>query len=263
MQSRFDNSTDLELLHSIDKGSVDLILTDPPYLISRKSGMQSHSERKPGDKGYNQVSKRIEDGKEVEVDYGRRFATATDFGQWDKDYTIKELNLAIDEFYRILRPGGSCIIFFDLWKIETLANALSKFSKLRLIEWLKTNPVPINQKATYLSNAREIAISCVKGGKATFNSKYDNGVYKYPIYSGKDRFHPTQKSLPLFEELIKKHSNEGDIVVDPYAGSGTTYVASMNTNRVCLSCEPNEEYYEKTRERICGRIDHEIPCIPK
>jgi len=253
MQSRFDNSTDLELLRSIEKGSVDLVLTDPPYLISRESGMQSHSERKPGDKGYNQVSKRLEDGKEVEVDYGRRFATATDFGQWDKDYTIDDLQLAIDEFYRILHPGGSCIIFFDLWKIETLRNALSKFSKHRLIEWLKTNPVPINQKATYLSNAREIAISCVKGGKATFNSKYDKGVYEYPIYGGKDRFHPTQKSLPLFEELIKKHSNEGDIVVDPYGGSGTTYVASMNTNRVCLSCEPNEEYYEKTRERICGK----------
>ena len=250
MQSRFDKSTDLELLRSLDKGSVDFILTDPPYLISRKSGMQSHSERKPGDKGYNQVSKRIEDGKEIEVNYGRSFAIATDYGQWDKDYTIKELNLAIDEFYRILRPGGSCIIFFDIWKIETLANSLSKFSKLRLIEWLKTNPVPINQKATYLSNAREIAISCVKGGKATFNSKYDNGVYKYPIYSGKDRFHPTQKSLPLFEELIKKHSNEGDVVVDPYGGSGTTYVAAVNTNRICLSCEPDNEYYEKTKKRI-------------
>ena len=250
MQSRFANSTDLELLRSIEKGSVDLVLTDPPYLISRESGMQSHSERNPGDKGYNQVSKRLEDGKEVEVDYGRRFATATDFGQWDKDYTIDDLQLAIDEFYRILRPGGSCIIFFDLWKIETLRNALSKFSKHRLIEWLKTNPVPINSKATYLSNAREIAISCVKGGKATFNSKYDKGVYEYPIYGGKDRFHPTQKSLPLFEELIKKHSNEGDIVVDPYGGSGTTYVASMNTNRVCLSGEPDEEYFEKTKRRI-------------
>jgi len=250
MQSRFDNSIDLELLRSIEKGSVDLVLTDPPYLISRKSGMQSHKERKPGDKGYNQVSKRIEDGKEIEVDYGRYFATATDFGQWDKDYTIDDLQLAIDEFYRILRPGGSCIIFFDLWKIETLSKLLSKFSKHRLIEWLKTNPVPINQRATYLSNAREIAISCVKGGKATFNSKYDKGVYEYPIYSGKDRFHPTQKSLPLFEELIKKHSNEGDIIVDPYGGSGTTYVASTNTNRICLSCEPDEEYFEKAERRI-------------
>ena len=250
MKSSFTNSTDLVLLRSIEKDSVDLVLTDPPYLISRKSGMQSHKERKPGDKGYNQVSKRIEDGKEIEVDYGRYFATATDFGQWDKDYTIDDLQLAIDEFYRILRPGGSCIIFFDLWKIETLRNALSKFSKHRLIEWLKTNPVPINSKATYLSNAREIAISCVKGGKATFNSKYDKGVYEYPIYSGKDRFHPTQKSLPLFEELIKKHSNEGDIIVDPYGGSGTTYVASTNTNRICLSCEPDEEYFEKAERRI-------------
>jgi len=250
MESRFDNSTDLELLRSIEKGSVDLVLTDPPYLISRKSGMQSHSERKPGDKGYNQVSKRIEDGKEIEVDYGRSFAVSTDYGQWDKDYTLDDLQLAIDEFYRILRPGGSCIIFFDMWKIETLSNKLSKFSKLRFIEWLKTNPVPINQKATYLSNAREIAISCVKGGKATFNSKYDKGVYEYPIYSGKDRFHPTQKSLPLFEELIKKHSNEGDVVVDPYGGSGTTYVAAMNTNRRCISGEPNEEYFKKTKKRI-------------
>ena len=110
--------------------------------------------------------------------------------------------------------------------------------------------MPINQKASYLSNAREIAISCVKGGKATFNSKYDKGIYKYPIYAGKDRFHPTQKSLPLFEELIEKHSNKGDVIVDPYGGSATTYVASMNKNRICLSCEPDEEYYKKSLERI-------------
>jgi len=231
--SRFDNSTDLELLRSMEKGSVDLVLTDPPYLISKDSGMQQ-----------------LKDSGNSHEKYGRKFATATDFGQWDKDYTIDDLQLAIDEFYRILRPGGSCIIFFDLWKIETLTNLLFKFSKHRLIEWLKTNPVPINQRATYLSNAREIAISCVKGGKATFNSKYDKGVYEYPIYSGKDRFHPTQKSLPLFEELIKKHSNEGDIIVDPYGGSGTTYVASTNTNRICLSCEPDEEYFKKAERRI-------------
>ena len=90
----------------------------------------------------------------------------------------------------------------------------------------------------------------MKGGKATFHSKYDNGVYSYPIYGGKDRFHPTQKSLHLFEELIEKHSNEEDIIVDPYGGSGTTYVAAMNTNRICLSCEPNEEYYNMAKSRI-------------
>ena len=168
--------------------------------------------------------------------------------------TIEDLEKVIGEFYRILRPGGSCIIFFDIWKIETLANLLSKFSKHRFIEWVKTNPVPINQRATYLSNAREIAISCVKGGKATFNSKYDNGMYEFPIYSGRDRFHPTQKSLPLIKELIEKHSNKGDIIVDPYGGSATTYVAARELDRVCISGEPSTEDYEKSLVRINSNL---------
>jgi site-specific DNA-methyltransferase (adenine-specific) len=250
-KSRYVQKTDLELLSTIESGSVDLVLTDPPYIISKKSGMQSHSERKPGDEGYEQISKKkLEDGSEEEVDYGRRFAVKTDYGQWDKDYTLDDLEKVINEFYRILRKGGSCIIFFDLWKLETLKGLLSKFSKHRLIEWIKTNPMPINQYSTYLSNAREISISCVKGGKATFNSKYDKGIYEYPIYNGKDRFHPTQKSLPLFEELITKHSNEGDIVVDPYAGSGTTALASKNTNRIFICGEPDEDYFKKGHKRV-------------
>jgi site-specific DNA-methyltransferase (adenine-specific) len=253
MKSIYVKKIDLELLKTIESGSVDLVLTDPPYIISKKSGMQSHSERKPGDEGYEQISKKkLEDGSEEEVDYGRRFAVKTDYGQWDKDYTLDDLEKVINEFYRILREGGSCIIFFDLWKMETLKSLLSKFSKHRIVEWIKTNPVPINQHATYLSNAREMAISCVKGGKATFNSKYDKGIYEYPIYNGKDRFHPTQKSLPLFEELITKHSNEGDKVVDPYAGSGTTALAAKNTNRLYLCCEPSDEYFERGHERVFG-----------
>jgi site-specific DNA-methyltransferase (adenine-specific) len=264
MESRYVKKYDLELLKTIESNSVDLVLTDPPYIISKKSGMQSHSERKPGDKGYEQKSKQIskllqEDGTEFEngitleieeIDYGRRFAVQTDYGDWDKDYTLDDLEKVINEFYRILRKGGSCIIFFDLWKMETLKDLLSKFSKHRLIEWIKTNPMPINQHATYLSNAREMAISCVKGGKATFNSKYDKGIYEYPIYAGKDRFHPTQKSLPMFEELIKKHSNEGDTVVDPYAGSGTTALAAKNTNRLYLCCEPSDEYFQRGYDRV-------------
>ena len=192
----------------------------------------------------------LEKGGKVDEKFGKKYAITTEFGEWDNSYTIDDLEKAINEFYRILEPGGSCIIFFDIWKIETLFKLLSKFSKHRFIEWIKTNPMPVNQYATYLSNAREIAISCVKGGKATFNSKYDNGVYNYPIYGGKDRFHPTQKSLPMFEELIKKHSNEGDTVVDPYAGSGTTAVAAINTNRNYLCCEPDNEYFEKGEERV-------------
>jgi len=237
MESVYAKKTDLELLSTIENNSVHLVLTDPPYIISRKSGMQSYKDS-------------LEKGGKVDEKFGKKYAITTEFGEWDSSFTIDDLEKAINEFYRILRPGGSCIIFFDVWKIETLTNLLSKFSKHRFVEWIKTNPMPVNQYATYLSNAREIAISCVKGGKATFNSKYDNGVYNYPIYGGKDRFHPTQKSLPMFEELIKKHSNEGDTIVDPYAGSGTTALAAKNTNRLYLCCEPSDEYFQKGYNRV-------------
>ena len=236
LKSSLTKKTDLELLSTIENNSVDLVLTDPPYIISKKSGMQSYKDS-------------LENGGKVNEKFGKKYAITTEFGEWDSSFTTDDLEKAIKEFYRILKPGGSCIIFFDLWKIETLTNLLSKFSKHRFIEWVKTNPVPVNQYATYLSNAREIAISCVKGGKATFNSKYDKGIYEYPIYRGKDRFHPTQKSLPLFEELIKKHSNEGDVVVDPYSGSATTAVAAIKTNRIYKCSEPSDEYFQKGFDR--------------
>ena len=235
MVSKFTQETDQALLSSIEDNSVNLVLTDPPYIISKKSGMQTL----------------LDSGKSSEK-YGKKYAFQTDYGDWDKNYTIEDLQNALQHFYRILKPGGSCIVFFDLWKLETLSNCLKDvgFSKLRMIEWIKTNPVPVNSKVTYLNNSREIAISCIKGSNATFNSSYDNGIYKYPSYGGKERFHPTQKPLSLFEDLVVKHSNENDIVVDPYGGSGTTYCCCLKTNRICLSSEPNKDYFEKAINRI-------------
>ena len=115
----------------------------------------------------------------------------------------------IQSFYAKLKNGGTCIIFFDIWKISELKSLLEKhkFKQIRYIEWIKTNPQPLNSKTNYLTNCREIALIGVKRSKPTFNSKYDNGIYYHPIQGGKKRFHPTQKSLKLFTELIEKHSN--------------------------------------------------------
>jgi len=221
--------------------------------------------------------------------YGRKFAVSTDYGDWDKDFTMETLDVFINHFYRVLRPGGTCIIFFDLWKLShlkeimencderkrpipkkkkeneseeefkarkqnVLDNPLASYGleQLRFIEWIKTNPQPINSKVNYLTNCREIALLGIKKSKPTFNSKYDKGIYEHPIQGGKQRFHPTQKSLPLFEELIKKHSNEGDLVLDCFAGSATTAVAAKNTGRNFIGCEMNEEYYNKSMERLNG-----------
>lgn len=102
---------------------------------------------------------------------------------------------------------------------------------------VKTNPVPLNSKTNYLTNSREIALVGVKGGSPTFNSEYDNGIYKYPICHDKGRFHPTQKPLALISDLIEKHSVKDDLVLDCFSGSGTTAVAAAKTGRRFVGCE--------------------------
>ncbi len=225
-----------EFLKTLDKNSVDLILTDPPYEISRPSGYIS-SLTKPD--GTPQSERTI-----------RRFAVDLDFGDWDKQNM--DLLPFLQEMHRVLKPSGTLIMFYDLWKIESLKNMMStaKFKQIRYIEWIKTNPVPLNSKINYLTNCREIALTAVKKSKPTFNSEYDNGIYHHPIYHGKDRFHETQKSLKLFEELIEKHSNEGDLVVDCFLGSGTTAVAALRTKRNFTGCEIDNGTYIKMKERI-------------
>ena len=131
------------------------------------------------------------------------------------------------------------------------------FKQIRLIEWIKTNPVPLNQSTNYLSNVRECALLGVKGGNPTFNSKYDKGIYHFPIQSGKKRFHPTQKSLLLFEALIKKHSHEGAVVVDPFLGGGTTALACRNTERVFKGCEIDVRFYNKIVEILSSASAHQ------
>ena len=94
-------------------------------------------------------------------------------------------------------------------------------------------------------------MTCVKGGKPTFHSEYNPGVFKYPICSGKERTaHPTQKPLNFMQELLKIHTDVGDIVLDPFMGSGTTGVACINMNRDFIGIELDKNYFNIAQERI-------------
>lgn len=200
------NKSCFNYLKTLKTESIDLVLIDPPYEISKPTGFAN--------------------GGGVE-----RFAVSMDFGEWDKNFS--GLDVVINEAYRVLKKGGTFICFYDLWKITPLKEQMekSKFKQLRFLEWVKTNPVPLNSKTNYLTGAREIALLGVKGSKPTFNSEYHKGIYEYPIYHDKERFHPTQKPIKLIAELIEKHSNHGDVVLDCFSGSGTTALAAMNTQR--------------------------------
>ena len=281
------NIDGIQYLSTLEKNSIDLILTDPPYITSSETGMGNlHKQiQENKEKGIEFVKTEeewdsVKDkyiGKKGEMTeeqmktnfirygsiYGSKYSVQTEYGEWDTSFTMEKLDEFIKEYYQKLRKGGTLIIFFDIWKITPLKELMEKhkFKQIRFIEWIKTNPQPLNQKINYLTNCREIALLGVKGGKPTFHSKYDNAIYtenmidyynqsnstiyQYPIQGGKKRFHPTQKSLPLFEDLIKKHSNEKDIVLDTFLGGGTTLMACKNTNRICKGCEISKEYYDK------------------
>jgi site-specific DNA-methyltransferase (adenine-specific) len=261
----------LEYLSTLQDKSIDLVLTDPPYIISRDSGMNTHyntvkeNERKnvqqvktqeewlayKAENGLTDDSKR-ENYIKYGTIYGKKYCVKTDYGDWDSKFTIEVLDQFIGEYYKKLRVGGTMIMFFDLWKLSELKSLFEKhkFKQIRFIEWIKTNPQPLNSRVNYLTNCREIALLGVKGGSPVFNGQYDNGIYQFPLQGGKNRFHPTQKSLPLFEELIKKHSNENSVVLDTFLGAGTTAFACKNTNRRFKGCEVDEEYYDKVMELL-------------
>jgi site-specific DNA-methyltransferase (adenine-specific) len=261
-----ENMCGLEYLKTLDPNSIDLILTDPPYIISKSTGLDKHynnvkyneandiNEVKTEDEWTNyKLQNAIEDDTHKSnyikygSIYGKKYCVKTDYGSWDSDFSLATLEKFIEIYYSKLKKGGTLIMFFDLWKITNLKDLLEKynFKQLRFIEWIKTNPQPRNSKVNYLTNTREIALLGVKDSNPTFNSSYDNGIYSYPLQGGKNRFHPTQKSLALFEELIKKHSNEGDIVLDTFLGSGTTALACKNTKRLFKGCEIDKTYYDK------------------
>lgn len=265
------NTDGLKYLQTIQPNSIDLILTDPPYIISKDSGMNEHYNNvKFNEDNHIEYVKSEEEWETYKTEnaidsdlnkekymkygsiYGKKYCVKTDYGAWDSDFTMESLDAFIGEYYKKLKKGGTLIMFFDLWKITNLKDIMEKhkFRQIRFIEWIKTNPQPRNSKVNYLTNCREIALLGVKDGGPTFNSSYDNAIYQFPLQGGKNRFHPTQKSLELFEALINKHSNEGDTVLDTFLGSGTTALACRNTKRKFKGCEISKEYCDKINELI-------------
>ena len=228
------NDDCFNVLGQIPDKIVSLVCIDPPYLISKPSNFDK------GGAWNNATDARL-----------KKTPPKSDFGDWDK----KSIDFAalFKEFYRVLKQGGSVVCFFDIWKIQELRSAAEEagFRQFRVGRWDKTNPVPVNSKLNYLTNATEYFISMVKGNNPTFNSEYDNGVYVYPICGGDERtYHPTQKPLGLMEELIKKHSNANDLVLDCYMGSGTTGVACINNGRHFIGVEIDKGYFSVAKQRL-------------
>lgn len=224
----------------LQNDTVDLVLTDPPYNLGNFM------------KGRDTNLKKMRDNF---------FGAAG----WD-DLSFEDWEKSMDSFFkesvRVLKKGGAMIVFMSIIKAETLiriAESHKLYYKTTGI-WHKTNPMPRNMNLHFV-NSTEAWVYFTYGKRTgTFNNDgkviHDfletgvaaNGERKY----GK---HPTQKPVALMEFFVQVLSNEGDMILDPFMGSGSTGVAAKKNNRNFIGVELNESYFQMATRRIQqGRI---------
>lgn len=221
----------LKLIKSIPDGSIDLVVTDPPYLIET-SGAGIY---KQDDKQYVKGLNDIKDGFSEEV---------------------------LDEICRILKKIN--VYFFCSQKqIIPLLDYYVKKKKCNwnLLCWHKSNPVPACGNK-YLTDTEFILFFREKGVKIGGEFKTKFTYYVTPLnQSDKKQYgHPTIKPLEIVQNLILNSSNEGDIILDPFLGSGTTAVAAVNTNRHYIGFELNETYFDISCKRLDEVENYENYC---
>lgn len=206
---------------------INHIITDPPYNISQKNNFQTM-----------QTANR----------------KGLDFGEWDKEF---DLYGWIPLYGQLIKKGGSFIIFTSYKFISYIIDTLEKndFIVKDILKWIKSNPMPRNTNRRYVLDT-EFAIWAVKpGDKWVFNkpknTPYIRSEFRTPVVSGKEKTkHPTQKSKTLLINIIEIHSNSGDIILDPFMGSGTTGVAALESNRKFIGIELSKEYFDIAEKRI-------------
>src|SRR5713226_5999381 len=234
----------LDILAQIPENSVDLVFADPPYFLSN-GGITCHA------------------GKMVSVNKG----------EWDKSRGPEanhEFNTAwLAAAQRVLKPNGSIWVSGTSHVIHSVGFAMQQlaFKLLNDISWLKPNPPP-NLSCRYFTHATETIIWAAKSSKSrhTFNyklmkeanrGKQMKSVWEIrPPEPWEKKFgkHPTQKPVALLERILLASSNEGDLVLDPFCGSGTTLLTAFRLRRHALGCELSAQFRSLSLRRICSNL---------
>lgn len=222
----------LDGLKQLPDACVDLVFTDPPYYQYRAQNVQ-------GLKNHKDVVTEFEfDGFASEEEY------------------LQFLENVLTECYRVCKPGASGY----LWCGDDFVSYLNRmvervgFQFRKVIHWHKTNPFPAIYTRKMYANSMELLIHFSKGTPAVWNHKPVNQMHNFietPICMGKERsIHKTQKPLKVCIPFLEISSNEGDLVLDPFMGSGSTAVAARMLDRNFIGFEINREFCEIANERL-------------
>jgi site-specific DNA-methyltransferase (adenine-specific) len=210
-------------MKGIKDNSIDLIVTDPPYKIIA-GGSTNKAVTLKGANG-------MASGNIFEINKIK-------FADW------------LPDLYRVLKDGSHCYIMVnDRNMLEMLTECKkAKFKLLNILTWKKTRHTP---NRYYLKNSEFIVL--LRKGKAK-NINNMGSFQVLEIDNVKTKSHPSEKPIELMKIFIENSSLKGEIVLDPFAGSGSTLLACLNIDRNFIGFELDKQYYELALERIKSHI---------
>lgn len=153
----------------------------------------------------------------------------------------------LPEVYRVLKNGSHCYLMVNsrnLKELQTKAENVG-FKFLNLLVWVKNNATPNK----YYMQQCEFILLLRKGVAKNINDMGMTNVFSIPNIMG-NKLHPTEKPVELMRELIEQSTNEGDIVLEPFMGSGSTIIACKQVNRNYVGIEIDEQYFKVAQYRL-------------
>jgi len=243
----------LDVLPTLPPESVDLVFADPPYNLQLQ-----------GDLYRPNLS--LVDGVSEEWD---KFDTFTEYDRFTRAW--------LSECRRVLKPNGTLWVigsYHNIYRVGKILQDLN-FWILNDVVWVKSNPMP-NFRGVRYTNAHETLLWAQKenGSKYTFNyhamKDLNEGLqmrsdWHIPICTGAERIkedgkkaHPTQKPEALLYRIILSSSNHGDIVLDPFFGTGTTGAVARKLHRHFIGIEVEPKYIRVAKKRVNGILQLEF-----
>jgi site-specific DNA-methyltransferase (adenine-specific) len=221
-------------IDALDENSIDLILTDPPYNTTANS-WESDIDLALLWKKYNRVIK----------ESGTIIFTAS------QPFTTKLINSNPDMFRYCLvwdKVGTTGFVTASVMPLRRHEDIVLFYKKSSTYNPIMEKRGKARKKGG--SNKDNGCYGQLRSKESFNNDYYPTSIIQVSNASKSNLIHPTQKPVDLFSYLIKTYSNEGDVVLDTFSGSGTTAIACLETKRKYICFENNQEYYEKSLERI-------------
>lgn len=166
---------------------------------------------------------------------GKFFENIPKFSEW------------LPDIYRVLKPQSHCYLMINSRNLKELQIEAEKvgFKFCNLLVWVKNNQTPHK----FFCQRTEFILMLRKGRERYINNMGMSNVFVYPNILG-NKYHPNEKPVELMRDLIINSTNEGDKVLDPFMGSGSTCLACKQTNREYYGIEIDEKYYNIAKKRL-------------